>query len=173
MRVVLEEAYIPPTNHIHHIIRTVLTFVGQAQFVNECCSGSGWLLTVYCRRKDFPYYYRNTNKYPSQEEQRAWVETYLATYREKQTQIEENNPVAGQTAGQESSSVNLVLREVEVFSLDSHLLWTLWSLKQAQNSNIPFAYYSLARDKVEDYRSKKQQVDEAKGLHKVHLLSSL
>ena len=44
-----------------------------------------------------------------------------------------------------------ILREVSVFGLASHLLWTLWSLKQAQNSNIPFAYYSFASDRLEDY----------------------
>merc|ERR1719510_738731 len=47
------------------------------------------------RRKDFPYYYRNTDKYPNLEEQRAWVDSYLATYREKQREIQENNPGAG------------------------------------------------------------------------------
>ena len=51
-----------------------------------------------------------------------------------------------------------ILKEVAVFSLASHLLWTLWSLKQAQNSNIPFAYYSFARDKLEDYTEHKGKV---------------
>lgn len=51
-----------------------------------------------------------------------------------------------------------ILRELPVFCLASHLLWTLWSLKQAQNSNIPFAYYSFAKDRMEDYRDKKVEV---------------
>ena len=50
------------------------------------------------------------------------------------------------------------MREVSVFSLASHLLWTLWSLKQAQNSNIPFAHYSFARDRLEDYIEHKAKV---------------
>ena len=125
------------------------------------------------RRKDFPYYYRNTNNYPSKEEQRAWVETYLATFRERQAQVRENNPVEGGQV-EDTSSVSRVLREVEVFSLASHLLWSLWCLRQAQNSNIPFAYYSFARDRMEDYRVTKEQVGGEKGgLLKLHLLSSL
>ena len=84
------------------------------------------------------------------------MESYLSTYTETQREIQENNPGPGQ-ARPAQSSVKEVLLEVAVFSLASHLLWTLWSLKQAQYSNIPFAYYSFARDRMEDYRVKKQQ----------------
>ena len=84
------------------------------------------------------------------------MESYLSTYTETQREIQENNPGPGQTRPAQSS-VKEVLLEVAVFSLASHLLWTLWSLKQAQYSNIPFAYYSFARDRMEDYRVKKQQ----------------
>ena len=149
-----------------------------ANHFNEWMYDYRWSISVspvtehfHCRRKDFPYYYRNTNKYPSKEEQRAWVVTYLDTFREKQRQIQENNPVPGGQS-QDTSSVSSVLREVEVFSLASHLLWTLWSLKQAQYSNIPFAYYSFARDRMEDYRIKKEQVEE-EGVIELRLLSSL
>ena len=98
------------------------------------------------------------------------MESYLATYTEKQREIQENNPGVGQTRPPQSS-VREVLVEVAVFSLASHLLWTLWSLKQAQYSNIPFAYYSFARDRMEDYRVKKQQV--GADLSEFPLLSSL
>ena len=96
------------------------------------------------------------------------MESYLITYSEKQREIQENNPGVGQTRTPQSS-VKEVLLEVAVFSLASHLLWALWSLKQAQYSNIPFAYYSFARDRMEDYRAKKQQQD----LSEFPLLSSL
>ena len=101
------------------------------------------------------------------------MESYLATYREKQREIQENNPGAGrpQSRGPQAS-VKEVLVEVAVFSLASHLLWALWSLKQAQYSNIPFAYYSFARDRMEDYRVKKQQLVGA-DLSEFPLLSSL
>ena len=101
------------------------------------------------------------------------MESYLATYREKQREIQENNPGAGrpQSRGPQAS-VKEVLVEVAVFSLASHLLWALWSLKQAQYSNIPFAYYSFARDRMEDYRVKKQQLARA-DLSELPLLSSL
>ena len=101
------------------------------------------------------------------------MESYLTTYTEKQREIQENNPGTGRDQTLEpQASVKEVLVEVAVFSLASHLLWTLWSLKQAQYSNIPFAYYSFARDRMEDYRMKKQQLARA-DLSELPLLSSL
>lgn len=34
-----------------------------------------------------------------------------------------------------------VLKEVDVFVLASHFLWTLWSIVNAQNSQIQFGYW--------------------------------
>jgi len=112
------------------------------------------------RRKDYPYYYRNTDKYPSKSEQERWVRTYVQTYLEQQSLIRENNAVdLGNTHKVDQlEEEQQVLKEISVFCLASHLLWTLWSLKQAQHSNIPFAYYSYAKDKIEDYREKKLEV---------------
>ena len=112
------------------------------------------------RRKDYPYYYRNTDKYPSKSEQERWVRTYVQTYLEQQSLIRENNAVdLGNTHKVDQlEEEQQVLKEISVFCLASHLLWTLWSLKQAQHSNIPFAYYSYARDKIDDYREKKLEV---------------
>jgi len=36
------------------------------------------------RRKDYPYYHRNTDKYPSRAEQQRWVRTYVATLLDQQ-----------------------------------------------------------------------------------------
>ena len=38
------------------------------------------------------------------------------------------------------------------------MLWALWSLKQGQHSNIPFAYFSFARDRLKDYLEHKARV---------------
>jgi len=111
-------------------------------------------------RKDFPYYHRNTDKYPTIKEQERWVRMYVKTYLEQQQMQQENNG-----SSQQKGSINEkhfqeshILTEVAVYSLSSHLLWTLWCLKQAQNSNIPFAYYSFARDRLEDYTEHKAKV---------------
>ena len=112
------------------------------------------------RRKDYPYYFRNTDKFPRREQQETFVRTYVATFLEQQTIIRENNGLEVGDLGSKKSSLSIeksILREVSVFCLASHLLWTLWSLKQAQTSNIPFAYYSFAKDRMEDYRDLKVQ----------------
>jgi len=109
-------------------------------------------------RKDFPYYYRNTEKYPSQKEQERWVKMYLKTYVEQQQLQQENNQGASQENIINHCEESDILKEVTVFSLASHLLWTLWSLKQGQTSSIPFAYYSFAKDKLEDYSEHKAKI---------------
>jgi len=113
------------------------------------------------RRKDYPFYYRNTDKYPTIAEQRKWIQTYIKTIVEQKTALLENNCIDAdlqQFKESKQYSVEEILKEVQVFNLSSHLLWTLWSLKQAQNSNIPFAYYSFAKDRMEDYKENKTQV---------------
>ena len=73
--------------------------------------------------------------------------------------IRENNGLEDDDSSRTATDIERqILKEVLVFCLSSHLLWTLWSLKQAQNSNIPFAYYSFAKDRMEDYREKKLEV---------------
>jgi len=111
-------------------------------------------------RKDFPFYNRNPDKYPNLNEQEKWVRTYLSTYQEQQLLLLENNEtVQNNNMDQgEIHQVSHLMKEVAVFNLASCLLWTLWSLKQVQNSSIPFAYYNYARDKLEDYTIHKEKV---------------
>jgi len=111
-------------------------------------------------RKDFPFYHRNTDKYPSMKEQERWVRTYIKTFLEQHQMQQENNRGPAETSILEEKyfQESHILSEIAVFSLASHFLWTLWSLKQAQNSNIPFAYYSFARDRLEDYSEHKDKV---------------
>jgi len=115
-------------------------------------------------RKDFPYYYRHRDRYPSQKEQERWVRMYLKTYREQQQLQHENNESETSLCDLSISHTQLqeshILREVAVFALASHLVWCLWSLKQGQASSIPFAYYNYARDKLEDYKESKARVEE-------------
>jgi len=111
-------------------------------------------------RKDFPYYHRNTDKYPTIKEQERWVRMYIKTFLEQQKMQQENNGSSNEKSviNEQHFQDSHILTEVAVFSLASHLLWTLWSLKQAQNSNIPFAYYSFAKDRLEDYTMHKTRV---------------
>jgi len=51
-----------------------------------------------------------------------------------------------------------ILDEVAAFSLASHLLWVVWSCKQAQSSSIQFSYYSYAADRLRSYINEKDVV---------------
>merc|ERR1712080_673210 len=98
---------------------------------------------------EFPYYNRHRDRYPSRKEQ-------------QQLQAENNEadtPMVPRPCITKTQESNL-LKEVTVFSLASHLLWCLWSLKHGQTSSIPFAYYNYARDKMEDYKDAKSRVEE-------------
>jgi len=50
-------------------------------------------------RKDFPYYHRNTDKYPTRREQERWVRMYIKTYLEQQQLQQENNGGSPQQDG--------------------------------------------------------------------------
>lgn len=121
-------------------------------------------------RKDFPYYHRQREKYPSLSEQKQWIRHYLRTYREQQQMEKENNQ--NETEGSDDKensqsdtddtlwlfSEEHLLREVSAFTVACHLLWALWSVKQANTSNIPFAYYNYAADRLEEYKQHKENL---------------
>jgi len=111
-------------------------------------------------RKDYPFYFRNSDKFPTRDQQENFVRNYVATFIEQQTITRENNGMEIGELGSKRNRLSIeksILQEISVFCLASHLLWTLWSLKQAQTSNIPFAYYSFAKDRMEAYRDLKIQ----------------
>lgn len=110
-------------------------------------------------RKDFPYYYRRTDQYPTQKEQESWIRMYVKTYLEQQQLQQENNESSACPPPPIQVEESHIMREVVVFSLASHMVWCLWGLKQGQTSSIPFAYYHFARDKLEDYREAKARAE--------------
>jgi len=114
-------------------------------------------------RKDFPFYHRQKEKYPTRQEQVQWVRNYLRTYKEQQELEEENNENNGNTTTHEDTddilySEEHLLQEVAAFTVACHLLWLLWSVKQACTSNIPFAYYNYAADRLEEYLEQKERL---------------
>ena len=111
-------------------------------------------------RKDYPFYFRDSDKFPTRDQQENFVRNYVDTFIEQQIISRENNGMETGELGSKRNRLSIeksILQEISVFSLASHLLWTLWSLKQAQTSNIPFAYYSFAKDRMEAYRDLKVQ----------------
>ena len=111
-------------------------------------------------RKDYPFYFRDADKFPTRDQQENFVRNYVDTFIEQQIISRENNGMEMGELGSKRNRLSIeksILQEISVFCLASHLLWTLWSLKQAQTSNIPFAYYSFAKDRMEAYRDLKVQ----------------
>ncbi|KAK2186326.1 hypothetical protein NP493_205g00032 [Ridgeia piscesae] len=80
-----------------------------------------------------PYFSASLNKYPTREQQLLFVRAYLD---EKKESEEEQREAEEQ-----------LLLELNAFALASHFLWGLWSVVQAQISDIKFGYldYGLVR----------------------------
>lgn len=51
-----------------------------------------------------------------------------------------------------------LLREIEAFSLASHLFWGLWSAVNAKLSQIPFGYWEYAIERLESYFQLKNKI---------------
>ena len=66
------------------------------------------------------------SKYPSESFRRSWISTYLKKFNQNE-EVDENE-------------LNLLISNVEKFSLASHFFWGIWSLIQAANSTIDFDF---------------------------------
>ncbi|XP_023322093.1 choline/ethanolamine kinase [Eurytemora carolleeae] len=110
--------------------------------------------------KVYPFYIRDIKQYPTRSQRERWIRKYLETYEEQEFLQEENNLRTrnGRHHNQPKGQMEDILDEVAAFSLASHLLWTVWALKQGQSSSITFSYYSYARDRLADYKIEKEHV---------------
>jgi len=116
--------------------------------------------------KTFPYFDCDYRKYPSRAVKERWIRAYLSTYEEQQALREENNVQDGNTNTAQDTNrtqsfkekIEDIIDEVAAFSLASHLLWAVWSCKQAQNSSITFSYYTYAADRLRNYLNEKEAV---------------
>ncbi|KAJ3228225.1 hypothetical protein HK099_005235 [Clydaea vesicula] len=82
-------------------------------------------------------------KYPNLDFQRFWCREYLLEFLKSEpcdTQVE------------------LLMVEVDKFSLSSHFYWCLWALVQANVSNIDFDYMTYAKLRLEEYFNRKGEV---------------
>jgi len=110
--------------------------------------------------KTFPYFECDSKKYPSRAKRERWIRQYLDTYSEQQSLQQENNINSNSSPRINHSAEQMedILDEVAAFSLASHLLWVVWSCKQAQSSSIQFSYYSYAADRLRSYINEKDVV---------------
>lgn len=72
-----------------------------------------------------PYYRELPENYPTEQQRLNFVQTYLS--------------VVGST-----QCPSILLKEVKVYSLASHLFWALWAIVNAGSSQITFGYWVSA-----------------------------
>jgi len=109
--------------------------------------------------KVFPFYIRDKKQYPTRNQRINWLKSYLKTYEEQQQLQEENNmPHSTSTQSNIKNQIEDLLDEIDAFSLASHLLWAVWSIKQGQTSGIQFGYFNYANDRLKDYSLEKEAV---------------
>ena len=82
------------------------------------------------------------DRYPSPAQQAAFCEAYLAV-------ADPTFPLADRHERHRRAAA--LAAEANVFALASHLLWSLWGLIQAANSNIDFDYLEYSAQRVSEY----------------------
>lgn len=87
-----------------------------------------------------PYFYHRPEQYPTSEQQDKFIAVYLA------------RASAGFEEGQEPSAVEIaeVRREVQCFTLASHLFWSLWAIVNVYQE-IEFGYLEYAICRLNQY----------------------
>ncbi|CAG9860949.1 unnamed protein product [Phyllotreta striolata] len=90
------------------------------------------------RYHSHPYFKENWSNYPSEKQRLTFIRTYLKEVGSRE------NP-------------KKVMREVEAFTMVTHLLWTAWALTNAGMSNIPFGYWEFASARLKNYYQIKQK----------------
>lgn len=98
--------------------------------------------------EEYPHFKINPSDYPSQEEQREFLYSYLTEYYKQKgidTEVTEND-------------VRNLIIEANIFTLASHFLWSCWSIIQASSSDIDFGYLEFATERMADYYRRKQGI---------------
>lgn len=110
------------------------------------------------------------SRLPSADQRLAFCQSYLDALREFScsarrcfTPCAISHPRAPPfaTAGDEKPSAESLLREVEPFTMASHLLWAIWGVIQARGAAPGFDYKEYARGRFERYCEEKRAHEEA------------
>ncbi|XP_036232235.2 ethanolamine kinase [Bactrocera oleae] len=81
------------------------------------------------------------SRYPKRDFQLAWLRVYLQEYLQR-SEITD-------------AEVERLYLQVNQFALAAHMLWTIWSLIQAEHSNIDFDYVEYAHIRYAEYKKHK------------------
>ncbi|XP_073822783.1 choline/ethanolamine kinase isoform X2 [Musca autumnalis] len=100
--------------------------------------------TFNYNRSDAPFYYFLKENYPTTEQRHQFIRTYLKKFNDKEDDWEPSQ-----------KEIDDVDEEVTVFTMMSHLFWSLWSLMNV-TSNIEFGYWDYAICRAKEYLNLKQ-----------------
>lgn len=95
----------------------------------------------------WPFYKHDFDNFATEEQQRNFVDSYLRV-------IHESDP---KKADDPKWSAECILDEIKRYAMVSHLFWALWSVVQAQMSDIGFGYLEYAVTRLKDLEKQRDQ----------------
>ncbi|GFT22026.1 choline kinase alpha [Nephila pilipes] len=98
---------------------------------------------------NYPHFSAKEEEYPAVSQQLNFIRSYLRNF---ESSCNDNE------VSDEINNEDHVLKEVLVFTLASHFLWTLWSIVNAQNSQIEFGYWEYGKARWDAYIQHKSRV---------------
>lgn len=98
---------------------------------------------------EYPHFLAKQSEYPSTEQQLNFIRSYLSNLESCNSDI---------VISKEVNTEEHLLKEVDVFVLASHFLWTLWSIVNAQNSQIQFGYWEYGKARWTEYCNHKEKL---------------
>lgn len=107
--------------------------------------------------KAYPFFHHHKHQYPTEAQKLKFIATYLET----EGKIKDNKNTATNMEGNDNNDSNaeatqLILREVECFTMASHLFWTLWAIVNCCQE-IEFGYLVYANCRLGEYFEAKER----------------
>jgi len=126
----------------------------------------------YCYDYDVtepPFFKKDASAYPSREQQMTFYRSYLQTLadiekkgakpeqkRKTSSSQQVDTKLESECLEFDEMELEELYRETNVFSLFTHLVWTLWALRQATLSKIQFGFSEYAVDRAQHYLDHKE-----------------
>uniref|UniRef100_A0A182PCY9 Choline kinase N-terminal domain-containing protein n=1 Tax=Anopheles epiroticus TaxID=199890 RepID=A0A182PCY9_9DIPT len=117
-----------------------------------------------------PYFYHKLDQYPSAEQQEKFIAQYLSHLSPPMDELEigdrddptddEERSKYGSLTGSEADEVDQVRREVQCFTMASHLFWSLWAIVNVYQE-IEFGYMEYAICRLKQYQQAKKSYIES------------
>ncbi|XP_040168708.1 choline/ethanolamine kinase isoform X1 [Anopheles arabiensis] len=114
-----------------------------------------------------PYFYHKLDQYPTAEQQEKFITQYLSHLsppmedgleigdRDDSAEEEERSKYGSLTGSVSEEEVEQVRREVQCFTMASHLFWSLWAIVNVYQE-IEFGYMEYAVCRLKQYQQAKQ-----------------